>query len=313
MIATFGEALVDLIEQADGRFAAVLGGSVCNFTLALARQRLAVMYLNPLSADSFGARFAGQLDAAGVQLATAQRSALPTALAVVTLDASKVPSYAFHRAGVADRDITPDAACAALPAGLTLFHTGGLALVPADLATALAVAAGAQRAGALLSVDANMRPLAVADLPTYAAGVRRMLAKAQLVKVSEEDLRYLGLDGDPVAAARSLFEGSASALIALTLGEHGAVLLTRAASVALPAPPAVTVVDTVGAGDCFLAGLVASLQHAGALSTAALAALDQATLTKVLRYAIASATINVMREGGAPPTRGEVEQFLARG
>ncbi|WP_426110294.1 PfkB family carbohydrate kinase [Massilia sp. PWRC2] len=313
MIATFGEALVDLIEQDDGRFAAVLGGSVCNVTVALARQQLPVTYLNPLSADSFGARFAGQLQAAGVQLATPQRSTLPTALALVTLDANKLPSYAFHRAGVADRDISADAACAALPSALTLLHTGGLALVPADLASALAVAAAAQRSGALLSVDANMRPLAVADLPTYAAGVRRMLAKAQLVKVSAEDLRYLGLDGDPVAAARHLFDGSASALIALTLGEHGAVLLTRTASVALPAPPAVTVVDTVGAGDCFLAGLVASLQHTGALSTAALAAPDQATLTQALRYAIASATINVMREGCAPPTRGEVGQFLARG
>lgn len=322
MVVTFGEALVDLIEQDDGRFAAVLGGSVCNFTLAVARQQLAATYLNPLSSDSFGERFARHLEGAGVRLASDRRSALPTSLAVVTLDAGKVPSYAFHRAAVADRDIGASAACALLPPDISLFHTGGLALVPADLDTTLAVAAVAVGAGALLSMDANMRPLAVADDaadgPRYAAGVRRALALAHLIKVSEEDLRYLGLDtgegqDDIVVAARSLFgvDGAAAQLIALTLGEHGAVLLTRQASVAAAAPPSVAVVDTVGAGDCFLAGLVVSLHQAGALSPAGLADLAPATLAQALRYAIATATLNVMREGCAPPSREEVENFLA--
>lgn len=326
MIVTLGEALVDLIEQPDGRFAAVLGGSVCNFTLAVARLQLAATYLNKLSADSFGERFATQLEGAGVRLAHAARSALPTALAVVTLDAERVPAYAFHREAVADRDLSAGAACAALPPATTLLHTGGLALVPADLETTLAVARAAVDAGALLSIDANLRPLAVsggaAMGDAYAAGVRRALALAHLIKVSEEDLHYLGQyeDGasastsasaDPVVAARRLFDGSAAQLIAVTLGEHGAVLLTRSASVALPAPAGVTVVDTVGAGDCFWAGLVASLQQAGKLSHAGLADLDAATLGAALRYAIATATLDVMREGCAPPLRAEVEALLA--
>jgi fructokinase len=308
MVVTYGEALVDLIEQMDGSFAAMLGGSVCNFTLAAVRQGLPATYLNPLSVDSFGDRFARLLDAAGVTLASARRSALPTSLAVVTLDAQKVPSYAFHRTAVADRDIPADAAVAALPDAITLFHTGGLALVPDDIDATLQIAAAAAGMGALVSIDANLRPLAVPDLPRYAAGVRRALARAHLVKVSEEDLLYLGLtDRDPVAAARTLFDGTATQLVALTLGAHGAVLLARHAQVALPVLPGVTVVDTVGAGDCFQAGLVASLAQTDA---SALGAIDTSTMARALRYAIATASINVMRKGCNPPLRAEVEQFL---
>jgi len=311
MVVTYGEALVDLIEQLDGSFAAILGGSVCNFTVAAARQGMAATYLNPLSMDSFGARFAHQLGGAGVNLASVRRSTLPTSLAVVTLDASGVPSYAFHRAAVADRDISLEQARALLPDAVNLFHTGGLALVPADLATTLGVAKAAADAGALVSIDANMRPLAEPDLQLYAAGVRRALAMAHLVKVSEEDLQYLGLtDADPVAAARTLFDGTMVQLVALTLGGQGGVLLSRTATVALPVPPNVVVVDTVGAGDCFQAGLVASLHQAGVLAPAALAHLDPATLAHALRYAIAAASIDVMRKGCNPPLRAEVEHFL---
>jgi fructokinase len=312
MLVTFGEALVDLIEQPSGRFAAVLGGSVCNFTLAAARQGMAVTYLNPLSQDSFGQRFADYLDGAGVHLASTARSARPTSLAVVTLDARKMPTYAFHRAEVADRDITPAQACAALPRSLALFHTGGLALVPDDIAATLQVIEAAAGAGALVSVDANMRPMVCPDLPAYAAGVRTALALANIIKVSEEDLAYLGFtDVAPLDAARALFDAPAVMLVALTLGEEGGVLLSRRASVQRGIPAGVDVVDTVGAGDCFLAGLVASLGRAGKLTADGLAGLDQATLGQALEFAIATASLNVMKEGCSPPTGGEVAQYLA--
>ncbi|MCE3604142.1 PfkB family carbohydrate kinase [Massilia sp. P8910] len=112
MIVTFGEALVDMIHTPDGRFGAALGGSVCNFTLAAARQSLALTYLNPLSQDAFGHGFADLLKGAGVTPASSRRSACPTSLAIVTLDAGKTPGYPFHGQGVAERDITPRQACA---------------------------------------------------------------------------------------------------------------------------------------------------------------------------------------------------------
>lgn len=311
-IASYGEALVDLIEQPDGRFGAVLGGSVCNFALAAARLALPVTYLNPLSSDHFGQRFAQHLQGAGVRLGSPRRSALPTSLAVVALDDSKTPSYIFHRQGVADRDIQPAEAQAALPPGLRLFHTGGLALVPADLPATLGLMQAAAAAGALISVDANMRPQACADLRAYAAGVRGALRSARLVKASEEDLRHLGYtQADPLEAARALLADSGAALVALTLGAQGAVLLTARACVAQGTPPGLPVTDTVGCGDCFLAGLVASLAAAEALDAAALAGASAATLDTALRHAIGAASLNAMREGCDPCTAEQLHAFLA--
>jgi fructokinase len=312
MIVSYGEALVDMIEMPDGRFAAALGGAVCNFTLAAARQTLDVTYMNPLSTDSFGQRFAQLLASAGVSLGSAGRSTRPTSLAIVTLDASKSPSYAFHRQGVADRDITPVQASAALPAGLRLFHTGGLALVPEDLDATLHIIQAAANAGALISIDANMRPRACDDLIAYAAGVRRALAHAHLLKVSEEDLLYLGYtEQTPLEAARALLDTTNAGLIALTLGAQGAVLLSRRTSVTLAAPAGISLIDTVGCGDCFLAGLVASLAAQNQLSVAALSDTGDAKLHLALHHAVASASLNAMREGCSPPTAAEVAEFLA--
>lgn len=314
MVVTFGEALVDMIQMPDGRFAAALGGAVCNFALAAARQGMDVTYLNPLSQDSFGHGFVGLLEQAGVRLAGAARSARPTSLAIVTLDADGSPSYVFHRERVADRDITPVQACAALPTGMRLFHTGGLALVPDDIDATLEIIRAAADAGALVSVDANLRPLVCTDLPLYAAGVRRALAHAHLIKVSEEDLLHLGYDGiEPLAAARLLLDLPGVSLVALTLGAQGAVLLSRRACVTLGAPAGIDVIDTVGCGDSFLAGLVANLAAGGNLSVAALADAGADVLGQALRHAVASASLNAMRVGCQPPGADDVARFLASG
>jgi fructokinase len=311
-IVTYGEALVDMIELPDGRFAATLGGSVCNFTVAAARQGLPLSYLNPLSEDSFGAGFAALLGDAGVTLASPHRSSCPTALAVVTLDTHGTPSYVFHRHHVADRDIAPEQACAAMPSRPGLFHTGGLALLPDELENTLAVLKAAAAAGALVSIDANMRPLAWPDLPAYADGVRRALAHADLIKVSEEDLQHLGYGyRDPFDAALALFDKLDVKMVALTLGAAGAVLLSRKACVTVRPPPGMVVADTVGCGDCFMAGLTAWLAHADVLSSSALASAEVPMLEQAARYAVATASLNAMREGCHPPSAAEVSVFLA--
>jgi fructokinase len=303
MIAAFGEALVDLIEQPDGRFLAALGGSVCNFAQAMGRQGQPVTYLNPLSQDTFGQRFAARLTSSGVTLGAGRTSARPTALAVVTLNASGGPSYTFHRDAVADRDVTPEELAAHMPLQLQALHTGGLALVPADLQVALHVMRMARAGGAPISVDANVRPMAVEDPAAYFAGVKTALAQAHIIKVSDEDLAHLQLPGaSPLEQARSLIASDASSLVALTHGADDALLITRQH----------TVVDTVGAGDCFHAGLLAWIARAGLLKVASLPTLTEQQLGAALRHAVAAAAINVSRAGCDPATWDETAEMTAR-
>lgn len=317
MIATIGEALIDLIEQPDGSFRACLGGSVCNFTLGLARQGVPVAYLNPLSTDRFGTQFEALLAGNGVHLSAPEKSACPTSLAVVGLDARGIPAYAFYRDSVADRDVDAAQLVASFPSEMTLLHTGGLALVPDDDYKSVMVMRAAVERDALTSVDVNLRPVAVKDMGRYREGVMQAMREAHLVKVSDEDLGHLGLGDLSLAElGKVLFHdhhhASRTQLVALTLGSRGAVLLARSAHTQMPAPAGIDVVDTVGAGDCFHAGLVAYLHRAGMLASVdALSDIDADCLEFALRHAIACASLNIMRSGCQPPTWEEAAAFAA--
>ena len=311
MIATLGEALVDMIEQPDGRFQACLGGSVFNSAIGLARQGVPTAYLNPLSTDKFGGRFAALLRASDVLPAARAPSPRPTSLAIVSIDGQGAPTYAFHRERVADRDVSAASLVDSFPPQLALLHTGGLALVPEDGDKLLPALRAAAERGALISIDANLRPLVADDLPRYLDAVRQALKQAHIVKVSDEDLAHLGLDAaNPEQVADALFHGSAVQLIAVTRGGQAASLMTRSRRIELPTPANLALVDTVGAGDCFQAGLIASLYREGALSSAtALQELGQETLRSALRHAICAASVNVTRAGCDPATWDETVQF----
>lgn len=311
MIATLGEALVDMIEQPDGRFQACLGGSVFNAAIGLARQGVPTAYLNPLSSDKFGVKFAASLQQTGVHAAAPATSGRPTSLAIVSIDANGAPTYAFHRQHVADRDISAQSVIASFPPDMALLHTGGLALVPEDGATLTAALHAAAASGALISIDANLRPLAAGEPARYLDAVRRALRLAHIVKVSDEDLAHLGLGAatlEEVAAA--LFEDSAVELIAVTRGGQAASLLSRSHRVELATPSDLNLIDTVGAGDCFQAGLIGHLYRGGRLtSAAALRQLDEPTLRAALGHAICAASINVTRAGCDPATWEQTVQF----
>lgn len=318
VVATAGEALMDLITEADARLRPCEGGAVYNLTRALGLQGVGTRYLNPLSVDGFGARLRQGLLDARVTLAHPVPVPQPTSLAVVGLDAAGKPAYSFHREGVADRQVSADGLIAhcAEQRGLQLVATGCLALLPEDAAHTLPWLREQRRAGRLVVVDANLRPAVAADLPAYRRSVRDALAQAHLVKASDDDLELLGVAGhDPLARARRLMDETGAAWMALTLGAQGAWLLARDGRAWHGQEPApVPVVDTVGAGDCFLAGLIAALLHEGVGDDPALltrAALDDPAAGQVLGSAIASASLCVMRTGCQPPDRDAVRRRLA--
>lgn len=315
-VATAGEALIDLIRNDDGRLQPCLGGAVYNLTRALARQGVQTLYLNPLSNDRFGRQLAAGLRADGVHLAVPEAVQQVTSLAVVGVDSVGHPDYSFYREGVADRATTAQAMTAACAGSntLSLVCTGALALSPDDANTYLPWLAAQRQAGRTVVVDANLRPSVMPDLALYRAHVLNALQWADVIKASDEDLECLDLPGaDATARAWHLLRHSRAHFLALTRGGDGATLLTRHGQTfhARETVP-VQVADTVGAGDCFLAGLVVAMLEMGMAADWGTLEVPAAQAHALLGNAIASASICVMRQGCVPPLRSEVKDRLAQ-
>ena len=299
-IALAGEALIDLIASPDGTFTPCLGGAVYNLARALSRQGVGSMYLNPLSSDRFGRLLAQQLEQDGVALAKPTPVQEVTSLAVVNLDETGHPDYAFYREGVADRTINAASlqnSCSQL-SELKIVCTGALALDARDQGHYLPWLKTQKQAGHWVVVDANLRPSVMPHLPSYRAAIQQALALADIIKVSDEDLIHLGLEGaSPVESAQQLLRQTSAQLLALTLGEHGAWLMSNNGLLCFGRESTkLAIADTVGAGDSFLAGLLAALLNQN------LNISSQAALEQLLRHAIASASLCVQEKGCVPPS-----------
>lgn len=321
-VSTAGEALIDMVWQNDGRYLPCLGGAVYNLTRALARQGTPTLYQNPFSFDAMGRRLAQAAMDEGVHLACPEPVPEVTSLAMVGVDALGQPDYAFYREAVADRAVSAEAmnaACAAW-SDLGLVCTGCLALAPQDEDKYLPWLQTQKAAGRWVVVDVNMRPSVMPDLNLYRANVRRALALADLIKASDEDLDVLQVPGaDALDRAQRLLASVPAAMMALTLGAEGAVLLRKTPQgivmVRGQEKTRVQVLDTVGAGDCFLAGLLTRLirlAQDNACSPAQMSQqLDETQAGQLLAHALATASINVMRSGCQPPTWDEVLMRLS--
>ena len=310
-IAVAGEALIDLISRPDGSYSPCLGGAPYNLARALARQGIGTLYLNPLSADRFGRALASQLQHDGVRLAQTEPIVNTTSLAVVNLNDSGHPDYAFYRDGVADRQVNAallNQACAP-HVGLKMVCTGALALDPRDADIYVPWLRAQRQAGQCVVVDANLRPSVFADLAAYRSHVLAVLTQADLIKISDEDLVHLGWHStDAVTAARELLERSQASVVALTLGAKGAWLMTRDEQWYAREIDTFTVVDTVGAGDCFLAGLLAALLKCQAQENTTQRLLDGLSAQDfqiMLRHALANASLCVQQAGCAPASWAE--------
>jgi fructokinase len=293
-----GEALIDLLMQADGRLLPRLGGSPYNLARAMAHLGRPVAYRMPLSSDAFGRQLAKALLDSGVAL-QGPTSACPTSLALVRVSPDGHPAYSFYRAGVADRDLDP--ASLSIPATARLFHVGSLSLIPPDGLAWAGLLERLAAQGIPTSVDVNMRPGVAPDRQAYVDSVRRAMQQARYLKVSDEDLQVLGFAGDPREVAVSLL-GRVTQVVVLTLGREGAWAYAYGGIAIRQEAPRVTVVDAVGAGDCFYAGFLARLDELGCLQGRPAA--DE--LTEALRFGAAVTAINLQRAGCQPPWRHEV-------
>jgi fructokinase len=311
-IVVCGEALIDLVDEGGGQFRAHPGGSPANVAVGLARLGIQATLLARVSGDAFGRLLRAHLDRGGVDLSQVVAATEPTTLAVVSLDERGVATYDFYVEGTADWQWQASEIPDPLPAGAVALHTGSLALaVPPGAATITDLMRREHERGQVtVSLDPNIRPTFETDRAAAVRRVEEQVSLSDVVKVSEEDLGWLYPGEDPAEIARR-WRDTGPAVVVATLGAEGALAVgPKGNAVGRPAVP-VRLVDTVGAGDAFTAGLLAGLSRAGLLggaNKAALAALDDAGLTELLDDAVLVAALTCARRGADPPTWLEVGQ-----
>lgn len=309
MITVVGEALVDLVihPASPEPPRAHPGGSPANVAVGLARLGHLVTFITEIGTDDYGALVRDHLVYNGVQLAPGCEVDGPTNRAVAHLDESGSASYEF--------DISWTVTDLALPPGTTFLHTGSLALAlePGARAVLDLLRRTSNGGFALIGFDPNVRPALAGDRTSAVQRIEEVAALCHVVKMSDEDLGYLFPGASPAEVADRFLGRGVTALAAITLGARGAYVATSHACVELPALTG-KVVDTVGAGDAFSAGMIDGLTERVMRPArpigdqlAAISRLTIDDLAEVARRASVVAAITVSRAGADPPTRAEVD------
>ena len=298
-VLVVGEALVDLIVSPDGSTSAIPGGGPFNTARTIARLGATVAFGGRLSDDAFGRRLQGLLAEDGVTLALPTRADLLTTLALAELDPSGAATYRFYTEGTAAPAVGPGDL--ALPQGTTLLSVGTLGLVLEPMASAAEALVSSLADDVLLVVDPNCRPKVIDDADAYRARIRRVVTRADVVKVSGDDLEFLYPGVPPREGARALLDDGAG-LVLFTDGAASVRALADGWEDELPVPR-VEVVDTVGAGDAFGGAFIAFWQRGGH-GRAELA--DESLVRAAVAEAIVVAGITCQRVGADPPHLAEL-------
>ncbi|WYK04942.1 carbohydrate kinase [Cereibacter sphaeroides f. sp. denitrificans] len=306
MILCCGEALIDMLPRetiaGEAAFAPYAGGAVFNTAIALGRLGAPVGFFSGLSTDLFGVQLAETLAASGVETDLCARSDRPTTLAFVRLTNGQA-SYAFYDENTAGR-LLATADLPDLPDRVSTLFFGGISLVNEPAAATFEALMAREAAGRVTMLDPNIRPGFIADATAYRARIGRMIALADILKLSDEDLHWLEGPGEIPTLARGLLARGPK-LVLVTEGAAGARAITATQDRFCAATP-VQVADTVGAGDTFNAGVLAALHEAGALSGSALASLSPETLDAALSLGTRAAAVTVSRPGANPPWADEL-------
>jgi fructokinase len=297
-----GESLVDIVVPAGGgdRHDAV-GGSCLNVAVGLSRLDVPTTLMTRIGEDRLGEMIVEHVQASAVKLS--EGSVVPggvTSTATAHLDEQHAATYDF--------EIVWDLPTQALPDGTTGLHVGSLgsALAPGRAAVVDLVRQSVD-ADVFVSYDPNIRPFFLDDAARAWHEVLEIAGGTRLLKLSDEDLRLLRPDDAEDDVCRQLLSSGRTELVVLTRGEKGAKAFTDGAVIDVPAP-ATDVVDTVGAGDSFMAATLAMLNDWGVLTggEGALSALDDDRVELLVRGAITAAAITCSRRGANPPRRPEL-------
>ncbi|SMX37299.1 carbohydrate kinase family protein [Octadecabacter ascidiaceicola] len=302
MILACGEALIDMLprKSAEGEdcFAPYPGGAVFNTAIGLGRLGVDAQFFCGMSADFLGDILRGALDDSGVDHTPSPRMVAPCTVAFVKLVDGQA-TYAFYDENSAMRSLT-----AAPETEANALFFGGISLVGngcGDVYEALMLRESPRR---VTMIDPNIRPSFIKDVGAYRGRIDRMMAAADIIKLSDEDLHWLEGEGDLAELARGLVAKGAK-LVCITQGADGVTGYTANHEVFVPSERA-EVVDTVGAGDTFNAGTLAGLDRMGCLTKNRIANLTEDEIREALHLGVRVAAVTVSRAGANPPTAAEL-------
>ena len=303
MILACGEALMDVLVDADGGLHPVPGGGPFNTARALARLGIPSAFLGRLSTDAYGQQLAESLISARASLDFASRGPEPTTVARAKVDLAGVAHYDFQVEGTSAPNLTPAMLPEALGPGIEALHVGTLGLVLEPMATTLVELVRREQGRRLVMVDPNIRAQLIPDRSRFCCRLMGDLIPAStIVKASEQDLAWLFPGLDVEAACAQILERGPR-LVITTLGADGAFALTHLARARVKAPP-VDVVDTIGAGDIFGAGLLAWLYDRQLLRTDV--SLTTCELEAALAFGCLAASWTCSQAGAVAPTRQDI-------
>ncbi len=306
MILCCGEALIDMLPRettlGEKGFAPYAGGAIFNTAIALGRLGISTGFFSGISDDMLGDILTDTLRKSGVDPRFAAISSRPTTIALVKLVNGQA-TYAFYDENTAGRlleisdlpTIGPD---------VNALHFGAISLIPEPCGTTYETLLMREADKRVISLDPNIRPGFIKDAKAHADRIRRMAAKSDILKFSDEDLAWFGEEGDEETLARKWLERGAK-LVLITRGAEGATGYTVAHKVSVPVVK-VEVVDTVGAGDTFDAGVLAALDRKGLLTKQGVANLSAADIEDALTWGVKAAAVTVSRAGANPPTAAEI-------
>lgn len=309
MILCCGEALIDMIpsptlEGGRDGFVPHSGGAVFNTAIALGRLGVQTGMITGLSTDMFGQQLADALHASHVDTTRVIRSDRPTTLAFVKLTDGHA-SYSFFDENSAGRMIRPED-LPDLSDEVSALFFGGISLAVEPCADTYAALVEREGTGRAVMMDPNIRPGFIKDVDRYRDRLARMLRLTDIVKVSDEDLNWIYPGPDSLQSKLETLRATGPRIVVMTRGGEGATAYLSDGTDVTVAAERVTAVDTVGAGDTFNAGVLASLSEQGLLTKSGVTAVTTGQMHLALTLAAKSAAITVSRAGANPPWREEI-------
>ena len=296
-----GEALIDIIIDADGELTSKIGGGELNTARAAARLGAPVTFMGGISKDSLGHRIRRAIEADGITLALAEGVTEPTTLAIAQIAADGSATYRFLLEGTSVGAVTPQMALDAISVECDFLHVGGIGLTLAPFAHAAVAVVEASPVDRIVMLDPNFRPAIAGESALFRTSIDALLPRIDILKASTEDLGFMFPDRAPIDSAQAL-QGEYGCVVLMTDG-HGDVWVIAADGSERCVVPRVHVIDTVGAGDAFGGGFAAWWSLSG-YDRSDLS--DITTLLRATHAGIAVAAMNCQRAGANPPYRSEL-------